>query len=243
MPKGSHKALPLGEKVKVLSLIKTITSLAAVARIRGKNESSFVKLWRKNRNFTLVLLTRFRLQTLREDGNGLTTARVEPPPGHLSDEGSTRRQGTPSLCDDRPGPGNEATPANAGEKRRRGGRPGLRLLEHPGAGGRAPRPGAISPQLPLPQRAWLPLSSRGARSTAQTRSQGCGGRVCSAAVRAGVSSPFGCRRGRTAGGRGDSAGCADTTLFRQRPPVPHPRRELRRAPTSPVSPAFAIPRR
>lgn len=140
MPKGSHKALPLGEKVKVLSLIKTITSLAAVARIRGKNESSFVKLWRKNRNFTLALLTRFRLQALREDGNGLTTARVGPPPGHLSDEGSTRRQGTPSLCDDRPGPGNEAAaaPANAGEKRRRGGRPGLRLLEHPGASA-APR--------------------------------------------------------------------------------------------------------
>lgn len=109
--------------------------------------------------------------------------------------------------------------------------------------GRAPRPGAISPQLPLPQRAWLPLISRGARSTAQTRSQGCGGRVCSAAVSAGVPSPFGCRRGRTAGGRSDSAGCADTTLFRQQLPVPHPRRELRRAPTSPVSPAFAIPRR
>lgn len=124
-------------------------------------------------------------QALREDGNGLTTARGEPPPGHLSDEGSTRRQGTPSLCDDRPGPGNEAAaaPANAGEKRRRGGRPGLRLLEHPGAG---ERPGAISPQLPLPQRAWLPLISRGARSTAQTRSQGCGGRVCSAAVSAGA---------------------------------------------------------
>lgn len=229
--------------MKDLSLMKTITSHAAVARIRGKNESSFVKLWRKNRNFTLVLLTRFRLQALREDGNGLTTARVGPPPGHLSDEGSTRRQGTPSLCDDRPGPGNEATPANAGEKRRRGGRPGLRLLEHPGAG---ERPGAISPQLPLPQRAWLPLSSRGARSTAQTRSQGCGWArlLCRhARGRAGVPSPFGCRRGRTAGGRGGSAGCADTTLFRQRPPVPHPRRELRRAPTSPVSPAFAIPRR
>lgn len=136
MPKGSHKALPLGEKVKDLSLMKIITSLAEVARIRGKNESSFVKLWRKNRNFTLVLLTRFRQQALREDGNGLTTARVGPPPGHLSDEGSTRRQGTPSLCDDRPGPRNEETPANAGEKRRRGGRPGLRLLEHPGAGER-----------------------------------------------------------------------------------------------------------
>lgn len=52
--------------------------------------------------------------------------------------------------------------------------------------GRAPQPGAISPQLPLPQRAWLPLISRGARSTTQTRSQGCGGRVCSAAVSAGA---------------------------------------------------------
>lgn len=214
MPKGSHKALPLGEKVKDLSLIKTITSLAAVARIRGKNDSSFVKLWRKNRNFTLVLLTRFRLQALREDGNGLTTARVGPPPGHLSDEGSTRRQGTPSLCDDRPGPGNEvaAAPANAGEKRWRGGRPGT---------ARCPVHGAD----PITGPWWARLLCRRERG------------------RAGVPSPFGCRRGRTAGGRGDSAGCADTTLFRQRPPVPHPRRELRRAPTSPVSPAFAIPRR
>lgn len=185
MPKGSHKALPLGEKVKVLSLIKTITSLAAVARIRGKNESSFVKLWRKNRNFTLVLLTRFRLQALREDGNGLTTARVGPPPGHLSDEGSTRRQGTPSLCDDRPGPGNEATPANAGEKRRRGGRPGLRLLEHPGAGERRAQARF--------HRSCLCLSVRGCRSSRAVPGprrrpdhRAVGGRVCSAAVSAGA---------------------------------------------------------
>lgn len=65
--------------MKVLSLMKTITSLAEVARIRGKNESSFVKLWRKNRKFTLVLLTRFRLQVLRpRRGAGAARRRERP---------------------------------------------------------------------------------------------------------------------------------------------------------------------